>query len=322
MRRTLLPFALLLAAGAASAAVVERIAIRVNDRILTSSELRDRENEASRDALRSDPGIDLRTRATEIRKRVVDEALRELLLLERAREIDLKADDAEVDSAIGRMKLQNQIRTEEQFVAALRESGMTLEQMKDQVRRNLLIQHLVSREIQAKLDVTDEFLRSLYNTEKESYRKPDQVRLSEILVLASTPDARDEARRKVEAAAKRIAAGEEFAKVAREVSQGSTREKGGDLGLIAKGELAEEIDKVVFALAPKELSKPVESKFGIHLLRVEEKLPVVYTPFEEAKEKIRAAWQDKEYEKRLKDYIEGLRQKYFVKVDVADTGSL
>ncbi len=316
---------LLLTTAAARAAVVERIVARVNDRILTMSELKAREDDAIRELLRSKTGPQgeaLRTAARDVRKRVIEDAVREMLFLERAHELDIKIDDAQVDDAINRLKKQNGVATDDEFKTALASSGLTVDMMRESLRRNMLIQRILSSEIQSRLEVTDEFLRSLYNNDKEKYRKPDQVRLSEILLLAEpgTPE-RATARTKVDDARRRLVEGEDFRAVAREVSQGGTRDKGGDLGIVTRGDLSAEIDSVVFGLDAGKISDPVESKFGWHLLRVDEKFPVAYTPFEDAKEKVREAYQDSEYSKRLADYVKKLREKMFVKIEIDESGA-
>jgi parvulin-like peptidyl-prolyl isomerase len=141
------------------------------------------------------------------------------------------------------------------------------------------------------------------------------------VLAGEAPPERRVARARLDAARRRIVAGEDFRAVAKELSEGGTKEKGGDLGIITKGDLSSEIDAVVFMLGGGALSEPVETKFGYHLLRVDEKFPVTFLPFEEVKEQVRESYQQKEYEKRLSEYIEKLRKKYFVKVEVEGAGS-
>jgi len=311
--------AMLVTGTPATGAVVERIAIRVNDRILTVSDIKQREDDMSRELVRSGvTGAELTKRLKDVKKQVAEEATKELLLLERAREISLTIDPADIEDTVGRMKKQNGINNDEELQKAVTATGVTMEQFKDSIRRNLTLQRLVGHEIQAKLEVTDEYLHTLYNNDKEKYRKPDQVHVSEILVLAPNPGDRAAAREKIETARKRILAGESFPAVAREVSEGGTKEKGGDLGIVTRGELTAEIDSVVFSLDQGSLSNPVESKFGIHLLRIDEKFPAAYTPFDEAKEKVRSTYQEAEYNKRLTEFIQKLREKYYVKIEAGE----
>lgn len=310
-----------LAAPLTDAAVVERIAVRVNDRILTSSELQAREEDAMRELLRSEAGLrgePLQARAKEIRKKLVDDAVKELLLLDKAEALGIEITEAEVGEALMATRRQNRLTNDDEFRAALAQAGLTEEKLRETYRTNLTIQRVIGREIQSKLDFSDEQLRAFYNSDKEHrYRLPDRARLSEILVLASDDkEQRALARKVIDEARARIVGGEDFAAVAKEVSQGGTAEKGGELGVVVRGELAPEIDAVVFSLESGQLSEPVSSKFGWHLLRVDERFPVTYTSFEEVKEQIRDKNQDSEFEKRIVEYVDKLRASAFIRIDV------
>lgn len=129
-----------------------------------------------------------------------------------------------------------------------------------------------------------------YDDRKSEFDQPEQVRARHILIAAKTPEGGDEAKavaeakEKAEAAAARIRKGEAFEKVAAELSddQGS-KTAGGDLGFFPRGRMVPAFEAAAFELEPGKVSDPVQSTYGFHIIRVEEKRPAKLISFDEAK---------------------------------------
>ena len=141
------------------------------------------------------------------------------------------------------------------------------------------------------IDLTDERLAQYYEDHKEEFRQDEQVRARHILFkVAQQAAAEDEAkvRAEVEAALQRIRAGEDFAEVARQTSQDpSSTQQGGDLGFFTRGAMVKSFEDVAFALRPGEVSDPVRTEFGYHLIKVEEVQEAGYRPLEAVREELR-----------------------------------
>jgi peptidyl-prolyl cis-trans isomerase D len=145
------------------------------------------------------------------------------------------------------------------------------------------------RDVSKDVSVDDEEARSYYLNQPKEFTTPDAVRARHILLkLASDADEETENRvkSKIEELRKRIAEGEDFAKVAEAESQDAAAAKGGDLGWIVKGAMSPQIEDRAFALAQGELSEPFRSRQGFHILRVDEKREERTAPFEEVAQKI------------------------------------
>ena len=143
--------------------------------------------------------------------------------------------------------------------------------------------------IQALIRDDAERLQAAYEARSAEFDKPERLRARHILVRM-TPGAdaetRAEATARIEAAAARIRGGEDFEAVAAEVSEDSTKDRGGDLGEFARGAMVPDFEEAAFALEPGVVSDVVESPFGLHLIRVDEKLPAEIISFQEAREQI------------------------------------
>jgi hypothetical protein len=176
-----------------------------------------------------------------------------------------------------------------------------------------MVQRVVGREVQSKVDLTDDALRVIYEREKEKYQIPERVRLAEILISRTGEDPLD-AQQRVRAAVDALRGGMKFEEVVKLYSDGSTKNRGGDLGWVAKGELLPEIDRVVFSLPVGAVSDPISTKIGWHLVKVLEKQPVSYRPFSEVKGEILKSEQETQFQKRLAEYLEKLKRDAVIKV--------
>lgn len=156
----------------------------------------------------------------------------------------------------------------------LTQNHITLDQLKDQMKTQVLIQKLAERNVQ----VSDTDIKNYYDQNKSEFTTPEQVTASHILV-ATQADAE-----KVE---QRLKNGEDFAKVAKEVSTDtSTKDKGGDLGTFGKGQMVPEFEKVAFAQKPGTISAPVKTQYGWHVIKVTAHTQAKTLTLDQAKQQI------------------------------------
>jgi peptidyl-prolyl cis-trans isomerase D len=150
----------------------------------------------------------------------------------------------------------------------------------------------------AQLQITDERLAQYYEEHREEFRQEEQVRARHILFkLPQQAAAEEEAKVRAEAEAivKRLQAGEDFAAVASQVSQDpSSAQQGGDLGFFRRGEMVKSFEDVAFALRPGEVSDPVRTDFGYHLIKVEEVQEAGYRPLDAVRDELRVRLTDEE----------------------------
>jgi peptidyl-prolyl cis-trans isomerase SurA len=305
-------FAVLLLAASTAAAgeLVEKILARVNDRLITNSEFQKRfEVFISSPQAGNNP--------MEARRKLLKELIDEKLLEERAKDLSVQATDEEVESAVERVKRQYNLATDAEFEAALKQSNLTRDDLKRQMRNTITLQKVVGRDISSKLDLTDDALRLEYERRKDQlYKVPDQAEVSEIVIRF---DPKDEAARarvaaRIEEARAKIAAGTPFADVAKEYSEGNARDRGGALGSVSKGELVTGLDAAVFSDPPQEYPPPVLLTTSMHLFHVTDRKAAGYKPFAEVKEDLRARIADDLYDKKYGEYIEKLRREAFIKI--------
>lgn len=185
----------------------------------------------------------------------------------------------------------------------------------DMLTNDFLMTEYIKKEVIGKIDVSAEDIDVYYKTHQEEFRTPEMVKARHILVKVdktAPEEAKKAAKEKAEGLLKRLKGGEDFAKIAAEFSDDpGSKAKGGDLGFFPKGRMVPEFEKAAFSLKPGELSDVVETPFGFHIIKVDEKKESTLEPLDKVKDKIR----DKILADRRKAKIEE-----FVKKAMDDAG--
>jgi len=315
-------FTLLIAATAVSASaaqVVEAIVIRVGDRVVTRTQYLKRLHDGYNEIEQTSQPAELASKKEEFRKNLSNDLISELLIKDRADRLGLTVSQDEIQDAVAKLKQQYGLTTEMQFNDSLAKSGITRADMETRLRDTILMNKVFGRELRGREDMTDKELRERYDREKERYRLPERARLREIVVLKpDTAAAEQQARQKVDQIAEQARNNADFALLAKTTSQAPTKDKGGDLGEVAKGELLPELDKAVFNSPAGAVIGPIEAKTAWHILKVEQRLPSEVPAFESIKDKLRKDASEDAWQRDYKAYIDRLRKDAFIQINEAN----
>jgi parvulin-like peptidyl-prolyl isomerase len=317
MKKTILILAFALTTVTASAAeLLEGIVVRVGDRIITRTQYQRRLHDIYAEIDRTAPPEKASDARKTARENLVNELISELLIKDRADRIGITITDAEVAEAVNQLKKQYGITTDEQFEASLKTSGMTRVDMEARLRETLISNKVFARELRNRNQATDAELRERYNREKEAYRLPERAQLREIVVLkpdsGSTEAAQTRANEIGEAVRK---PGADFGTIASTMSESGTRDKGGDLGQVAKGDLIPALDTAIFNATPGAIIGPIETKSGWHIMKVEQRLPSEVPGFDSVKERLRKDESEEAFNRDYKAYIDTLRRDAFIQIN-------
>ena len=182
--------------------------------------------------------------------------------------------------------IENQAGGAEGLEAALVGLGATPEQLRANVAESELVRLFLSTQIMPQVTVTPEEVSAFYNENTEIFDRPDMIRARHILIRitqGASQEEKDSAKARATAARERVIAGEDFAAVATEVSEGPNASNGGDLGFFARDSMVPALANAAFALDIGEISYVIETQFGFHVVRVEDKRAASRISFEEAK---------------------------------------
>lgn len=300
---------LLLLPPLAAAETVSRIAAVVNTEIITTRQL-DREV-AERTGGGNLPAAEMDS----LRRKVLSELIEKTLAMQRVDELGIKVGEDEIESAIEDVQKQNHL-TREQLIEALRFQGMDFEKYRENLRQQILRYKLLGREVQAKVEVTNNEIRDYFREHIDEYREEPFVRLSRItfpIPEKATTVQIDAIREKVREALGRLAQGEEFYTVLLSCTADKSAE-GGDMGTFAEGELTPAFEKAVRGLKEGEVSGLVETPAGFHILQVTERSPGRVRQFDAVKEEIHRILRDLKTEERFKEWSEGLRKNAYIDI--------
>ncbi len=278
---------LLLLTPPTRAEVVERIVAKVNGEMITLSDFQARQVAALRQA--HVPPERQETYLRENSRRLLDEAIDDLLISQKAEEVGKAVPDEYLKQVIEGIKKDYNLKSDQEFEEQIRQEGFTLDEVKKNISRSLLTRRYLNDEIDKKATVTEAEVRAEYEAKKASdYTAPATEQLQEILVSTKEPNA--------EALAKSLVArarqGEDFAALARANSVAPSRESGGDLGRVARRDMNPTVVEIVSHLAPGQVSDPFPTKSGLRILKLVSRQEGKLTPFDEVKEALRERLQE------------------------------
>jgi parvulin-like peptidyl-prolyl isomerase len=299
------------------AEIIEQVLVKVNGDILTKTEFEQRQVAILRsrpELANVSPESDALQRAVaEVTPTLILEAVDELLLIQRGRELGLALGDEQFKTIIENIKKQNNLEDEERFQAALRQEGMTMADLRRNLERQMFVSQVQQRDIADKISVTEDESKAYYEGHKTEFTTPSQITLREILVEVPTSDqginvARDdEAKARAEEIRKRLQGGEPFAKVAGEVSDAPSKANGGLIGPVNHDELAAPLQELVDKLKVGELTEVIRTTRGYQILKLEARTETQIRTFEDARDDIsNKVGETKMAGERLK-FIEKLR---------------
>ncbi|MCF8028105.1 MAG: peptidylprolyl isomerase [Desulfobacteraceae bacterium] len=258
----------------------------------------------------------------QLRDSILNNLIEKQLLIEESKAQDINVDESEIQEQLNELK--GQFESQDAFEKKIASSGYSEDELKTEMRENLLIRNLIEKKIESGISVSDEQARKYYQENKEEYKVPEQIRARHILIQTE-PDADEkqkaEAKDKIQEVEKKLQSGQEFSELAKEYSDCQSSEKGGDLGYFRRGQMVESFDEAAFALEPGEVSEIVESRFGYHLIKSEDKKPADTKSFDEVKESVREKLRQEKIMQDLEPYIESLKRKYPVEKNLPETSA-
>ena len=219
--------------------------------------------------------------ALSLKLNVIDELINNEILLERAKKLNLEASDGEVEDKFTEFKSPY---TEDEFQRQLKERGVTVEDLKNTVRRELSIQKLINREVVSKVAISDQDIADFYNSNRPQFNVAEpQYRIAQIVVTPrKEPQIRNrknddatneaEAQRKIKMLVDRLNSGADFSQLAMDYSEDmNSAATGGDLGYVPESALNQSdpvLKKMVVGMKAGQVSAPIVLKDSIRILKL------------------------------------------------------
>jgi peptidyl-prolyl cis-trans isomerase C len=239
----------------------------------------------------------------------VNQLVSEELLYQESMKQKLKLDDGVVDKEL--QALKSRFDNDAQYQETLKKMDLSEDQLKQQIGRQATIRKLLEKEVMSKIALSKEDAKKYFQSNSAEFHQPERVRAQHILVKlepGADEQKRAQARKKLEGVKKRVLAGEDFGKLAKEYSEGPSNVREGDLGYFTRGRMVKPFEDAAFKLAPNEISGIVETQFGFHLIKVMDHQAAKDPSFEEIEPRVTAILRNKKIHQKYEAYIYKLRQ--------------
>ncbi|HEY9854564.1 MAG TPA: peptidylprolyl isomerase [Stenomitos sp.] len=246
-----------------------------------------------------------------LQKSIIQQLTERELLLQQAEKLGLKATQAEIDAKIAEVK--KQFPDDATFKKTLKDFGISEADLKDQVTKGVTIEKL-QKEATKDLTVTDQQIKEFYAKNKAQFTHTEEVNASHILIKfdeQAKDKAKDEARAlaKIKEIQAKLKAGGDFAELAKANSEDpGSKDSGGNLGFFGKGRMVPEFEKAAFALKEGQVSEPVKTNFGYHLIKRGEMRPARTESLAEVTPQIREQLVGQQRNGAFQKYVDSLKK--------------
>ncbi len=310
----------------ADGVIVEGVAAVVNGQPILMSELEKAVAPYRTEFAARYQGQELNERLRAAMWTLLNELIDQQLLLQEAQRLGLSVPTSAIDKGVE--EVQSRFGSDEEFRDALAQAGDTETDVRDEVMRSLLLRKLMStkrRQFEERVSVSEQEVQEYLSTADGADALAKQVELWQIWIAApadASEQDRADARRRCEEILADLRDGADFAELARTVSEGPERSRGGLMGMVRHGEMEPALDAAAFSLSVGEISDVIESPTGYHILRVtriEEPDPEdVADAHATAEQAVRAQKVQKKYE----EWLAELRAKAEITVNLARAGKV
>lgn len=315
---TAFALALLLAlttAAPARADVVDRVVLRVNDRIATLLDYERRRNDTMQQLNASDMPEEQRAQVLAgLGNRIFRDMLEELLLLSRADQLRLFPTEEEVDRGVRAVRQQYGIASDDEFAAALASQGLSLAEFREQARQQLRMRDVVTREVTNEIDLEEDDLRRAYRANEARFRVADRYLVRELIVLEEGRSP-EEVRAIAEAIRQELVEGRAFEDLAAAYAAEGTTSGLVDLGWVSAGELDPGLEAAIRELAPGEYSQPVPGRGGLHVIQLQERQEARVKSFGEVAAELAAEERQRLYLEKIGEYMRRLEESAYVRAE-------
>lgn len=300
--------------------IVERIVARVNNEIITQ-----RQFEREQDKLRTElaprySGAELDSQVRQQSKDLLRDLIDQALMVQKAKDLDLNV-ETDLVKRLDEMRQNFHLATLQDLEKEVEKQGLVWEDFQDQIRRRMLMQEVMGREVGSRIIISREDARKYFEAHRQDFRSPAGVRLAEI--LTSTEKRKpEEAEKRAKEALAELKAGARWSDTVKKYSDASADE-GGDIGFLEEGKLSRALAAAVAKLDVGETTDAIQTKDGYIILKVLERRSAGIPKFEEVEQRVDEAMYQQKMQPAFRSYLANLRKESYIYLapGYVDTGA-
>jgi peptidyl-prolyl cis-trans isomerase SurA len=305
--------------------VVEEIVARVNNGAITLSDVQKADQSLHEEIVHDCPGCSP-DKVDEVYKEKQKDLLRDLvdqaLLTERAKDMGISV-ETDVIKRLDELRKQNNLGSMEDMEKEVEKQGLSWEDLKTQIRNNLLTQEVIRREVGSHINIPSDEVKKYYDEHQKDFVRPEQVVLAEIFLSTEgkSPEEMSSVEKKAEDLRNRVVKGEDFNEIAKHFSEGSTAKDGGNLGTFEHGQLSKQLEDIVFQMNKGQMTEVTQTKTGFEVLKVEAHFEAGLQPQDKVENEIMNRIYAQKMQPTMREYLGQLREQSYVMVKPGYTDS-
>jgi peptidyl-prolyl cis-trans isomerase SurA len=297
--------------------IIDRIVAVVNNEVITLSDLSKVTSIMLASAEQQKGQAFTDDERAQMTQKALDQLIERKLIEQKAKEVDIKITDKEINRAIEDVLKRNNI-TLEQLQEILKKEKSSLQDYRVMMKSEILQSKVIGREVRSRITVTDKDIQDYYEKNIAGPGKSgERIHIQQILITIppdSTPAQIEKLEKKMDGIRQKILAGENFGKMAVEYSQDPSAREGGDLGNFSKGDLQPAIESVAFSMEKGEVSQVIRSSAGLHLIKIVDKQTGAEAKgWESQKQEIEDSLYRQAVDSQYQKWMDDLRKKAYIK---------
>lgn len=288
--------------------IIDKVAIVINDEIITEGEI-DRlmmpVYERYRVKYKDEALI---KKLDEARFQIMESLIEDRLLFSEAKRQNVVVDDKDVEQKIDDAAAK--IGSREAFEKALAAEKIALKDLKQRYREQLMVKRLIDEKAGSRISMNPVEVTNYYNAHLKEFAQPEEISARNILIK-KTPNAL----KKLELAKeidRRLREGGDMAALAKVYSEGPGASEGGQMGFVKRGDLMPEIEKAIFNLKAGETSGMIQTSLGYHFFKIEERRDPRSLSFQEVRRHVEDALYREKLNRKIKEFVDGLKKNAYI----------
>ncbi|MBU1006900.1 MAG: peptidylprolyl isomerase [Candidatus Omnitrophica bacterium] len=302
----------LLPGAYASAQTVNKIVAVVNEEVVTQQDVDQLKTILYAQYAQEFKGNDLLKKMREVEGDLLRQIIEDKLVLSRAKELNVRATDNEIEDKLKLIK--SSFPSDEVFNETLMSQGVTVADLKDRYRDQIIMRKIVEFGVKSKVSVLPSDVTKYYEDHRQEFKIDEKYKVRHILIKADSDVDAELAKVETGDIYDDIVRGRDFAELAKEYSQGPHKEQGGDMGYLSRGTMLKELDDAIFLLKPGEFSPPIRSDLGYHIFKVEDATNSGYMSLDGAKQDIEKILFQKKFKEKLDEWLSELKAKAYISI--------
>jgi len=303
---------------AAHALLIDRIVARVNDEVITLSQLYEEGLPFFERLRESFRGEELAAQVSRAERELLEQLILRRLQLQYAGRIGMTASDSDVNAAVKDVLTRNNL-VEETLVAMLAREGLTLQDYKGRVREQIILNRLMNQAVRSRISVDASEVEAYYQGQREQFMQPAEARVRHIFFRLDPGADGSQVVATYQRATRvlqEVRNGGGFETLARRYSEDVTAGQGGDLGVIKRGQTHAAFEEAVFSLNDGQISEVIRTPTGLHIVKVEAASHGVLRPLAEIRAEVERRLLQEKIDKRFQEWTTELRHKAFIEVNL------